>query len=451
MSERFRSVVVPAYLLLCLVLGGSGQGVAGNALLQLVAIAIIGGSLLWPSPHRASGAGRPLLVTAGLAVLLVLVQLVPLPPALWTALPGRGFVERGFRLLGEPLPWMPISLAPHATLAAGLALLPPLAVLVGMLVGGAYRRSWSVAAVLLGTLASILLGVLQVTSPANTVSPWYLYKFSSFGLAVGFFSNANHMAALLLVALALLVGLVASLRRRASSARAKGAVLLLAMSGAVVLLIGVVLNRSLAVLLLGGPVVLASAAIVLGSKWRRAAAATAVAGLVAITVIYTTSLPDRLFASNATSFALRHEMWSNTIEAFGQHWALGSGVGTYPVVYPQLEDQAAVSSVYSNHAHNDYLEFALETGVPGVLLLGAFLWWWARRALSAWRGPSTNPYAQAAAIASGAILIHSFVDYPLRTAALSAVTAFCLALMAEPRTRPRASADDLWPTRHATV
>ena len=46
--------------------------------------------------------------------------LVPLPPELWTALPGRDHVREGYALLGQPLPWMPISLAPFDTVASAL-------------------------------------------------------------------------------------------------------------------------------------------------------------------------------------------------------------------------------------------------------------------------------------------------------------------------------------------
>lgn len=46
MIERLRPYVAPAYLFLCLLLGGSAQGVWGNALLRLIAILIIAWALL---------------------------------------------------------------------------------------------------------------------------------------------------------------------------------------------------------------------------------------------------------------------------------------------------------------------------------------------------------------------------------------------------------------------
>ena len=107
-------------------------------------------------------------------------------------------------------------------------------------------------------------------------------------------------------------------------------------------------------------------------------------------------------------------------------------------MYPQYEDPAAVNSTFVNHAHNDYLEIALETGIAGVLLVAAFLLWWSC-AVPIWRSAAVDRYALAGSIASAAILVHSLVDYPLRTAALSAIMAASLALMARPRPRSRKS------------
>ena len=41
MSSRFREGLAPAYLLLCLVLGGSAQGIWANMVLQLLGIGVI--------------------------------------------------------------------------------------------------------------------------------------------------------------------------------------------------------------------------------------------------------------------------------------------------------------------------------------------------------------------------------------------------------------------------
>lgn len=449
-----RSAVVPAYLLLCIVLGGSVQGVWGMATLQLLALTVIGWSLLIREPLRLSGPAKALFVIGGLTVLLVFIQLVPLPPAVWSALPGREHIVEGYALLGQRMPWLPISLTPYDTAATGLTLLPPLAVLSGMLIVGAYRTGWLAIAVLIGTFAAVLLGALQVGSADPLQSPWYLYRRTNHGVATGFFANSNHMATLLVISVPLLFALIANLRKEAKNSRAGSAVLLLAVAGALVLLVGIFLNGSLAVLLLGLPVTLISATMLLpqGFRLRGPVIAVALVSIAAVLVVYLTPLQDKLLSSNATSFETRQAMWSNTIPAIGDHLALGSGVGSFPRVYRQYEDQAAVTPTVTNHAHNDYLEIALEAGLPGLLLLVAFFLWWSSRVALIWQSAAVDRFAVAASIASVAILVHSLVDYPLRTAAISSIFAACLALMVRRCSRDWAQNTNLWPTtRHLAV
>lgn len=97
----------------------------------------------------------------------------------------------------------------------------------------------------------------------------------------------------------------------------------------------------------------------------------------------------------------------------------------------------------------------METGLPGVLLLGAFLLWWATRVVRLWRAERPDLIALTATITSGAILAHSVVDYPLRDAAIQAVFAVSLAFMAKPRShggrRRSRSAEQERAPRHVTL
>ncbi len=453
MSATLRAAVVPTYILLCIVLGGSAQGMWGNLTLQLLAIAIIAWSLVAPQPVRVPPAAKVLFAIAGLTILLIIVHLIPLTPSLWSAIPGRDHILEGYALLGQKPPSLPISLTPYDTMAAGMSLLPALAVLIGMVVAGAYRSSWRAVAILLGTFAAVLIGALQVASPVPAQSPWYFYRRTNHGFATGFFANSNHMATLLVIALAFLLALFAELRERVKNAKAGSAVFLLAAAGALVLLVGIFLNGSLAVLLLALPVLLISATMLLPAAKRRSGPIMAVAlvSVAAIALVYLTPLQDKLLASNSTSFESRQRIWSTTLPAIEENWAVGSGIASFPEVYPRYEDPAEVIRTIANHAHNDYLEIAVDAGIPGIVLLLAFLLWWGRRTVAIWRSAAVNRYAHAATIASAAMLVHSFVDYPLRTAALSAILAACLALMAQPRARESGEVADLWPTRHLAV
>ena len=78
----------------------------------------------------------------------------------------------------------------------------------------------------------------------------------------------------------------------------------------------------------------------------------------------------------------------------------------------------------------------------GLLVL--FLHWFARVAWNRWNGLRTeNPLALAATLAIAIALVHSLVDYPLRTAAVSGLIALCCVIARrEPDPRGALSADN---------
>ena len=113
MMATLRAAIVPVYILLCIMLGGSAQGIWGNMVLQLLGIGIIAWTLLSADSLRMPKSAKPLFVIAAATVALVAVQLIPLPPGLWQALPGRQPIAEGFVLLGQQAPgsrflWRPM-------------------------------------------------------------------------------------------------------------------------------------------------------------------------------------------------------------------------------------------------------------------------------------------------------------------------------------------------------
>ena len=124
-----------------------------------------------------------------------LLQLIPLPPAIWTVLPNRVPEKEVFELLDRDLPWLPISISPTATWLSALSLLVPLCIFVGTsLLDYRERRRLSLVIVAV-TLLSIFLGLGQVSQSVSGSLPLSVVSTSS--EAVGFFANRNHFAALL--------------------------------------------------------------------------------------------------------------------------------------------------------------------------------------------------------------------------------------------------------------
>ena len=448
--NRARQAVLPGYLLLCLLLGGSTQAIWGNAVLQWLAVAILGWAALTRDPQPLTRQGKQLLLIVGALGLLFTAQLVPLPPALWTRIPGRQFIADGFGQLGMALPWMPISQAPYDTLATAITLLPPLALLIGML----RLRDWDsraiFGAIAVGAMISVLLGLLQLTGSDGA---WYFYRVTNLGVAVGTFANGNHFATLLLVAIPGLAALVAiGLRSENKQRRSLAGALALGLGAA--LAIGAIMNSSAAFLLLWLPVT--AAAVMLAMRLSPARMRQGVLAIALILMIAAASLAilgNRFpgWGTNA-SFETRMSFWDRTLEATKTEGLLGSGFGTFQSVYGRYEEPAEVDRFYVNHAHGDYFEIALEGGIPALVLLLVFFAWWTGRARDAWLAPAATVEQKAAAVASAAILLHSLFDYPLRTAAIMAVMAACLAFLGGARGRPRGEgSENVKPARHATL
>lgn len=447
MARRARQSVAPLYLLLCLLLGGSVQGILANMALQLIGIGLIAWSVLSGEPLQRPA--RHVLWIAVAAIGLVALQLVPLPFGLWAALGGRSSLAADYRLLGDIPTMLPASLTPYAGVATAMSWIPPLALFCAIVRLKAYRPSWLCAALVAGTAAGILLGLLQSASADPESSRWYLFPDSSFGFATGFFANANHMAALLVVTLPFLAALAAS--ARGASKQLYSSLLATAGAAALVILVGIALNRSLAGYTLVLPALAGAGLILLPPRstlrgWAVAAAALLL--LVALGAMASSAVGSNSIGSEAASSVQnRADMLATTLRAARDFLPFGSGVGSFPQVYHLYEDPAAVTTTYVSHAHDDYAEVVLELGLGGAALILAFLAWWANAALAAWRALGSQPYARAASVATAILLAHSLVDFPLRTAALGACFAMGAALLADRRT-PSVDVQDLRPARH---
>jgi O-antigen ligase len=445
-----RSAVAPIYLFACLILGGSAQGIWQNMVLQLAGVGII----VWAASERSeeplSRATKMLLLLAIAAIAWVALQLVPLPPSVW-AHGARSRIADGFRLLGMPVPALPLSLTPYESLTTILCLVPPLALFCAITRLQSCRPVWLAAALLAGTAAGILLGVLQVAAPA---SPWYLYADTNRGSAVGFFANANHMASLLVICVPFVAALAVVARR--GSIQRYSALLSVLAAALLVLIVGIALNGSLAGYTLLVPVLAASALMLLP---RSRSALRGIAILIgalsiigAVAALASSSIGHANLGQGAnTSVQSREQILATTSKAIADYMPLGSGLGSFVRVYRLYESPDQVSSEYVVHAHDDYVELALELGIPGVILVLLFLAWWVAAVWPVWRRWQASPFARAASIASAAVLVHSLVDFPLRTAAISACFAMCLAFLAQRRPPQLQEPDDLRPTRHVSI
>ncbi|MDP2258229.1 MAG: O-antigen ligase family protein [Caulobacter sp.] len=365
---------------------------------------------------------RPLILAAAIAA-LPLIQLIPLPPLIWTHLPGRGEIVALYDAAGMPPPWHGLGLNPEGSLNAALALLPGLAMFLAIITVETRGRVFTALVAVAFALAGTLLGLVQVAEGPE--SALRFYDTTNPSSAVGFFSNRNHQASLQLVAMPLVTAVLAATfpnRRGWPSVPA----MVIAAALLALLAVTTVLTDSRAGMVLYPPVVAACALILLRDRIPK------LSGRVVLITLGGLIVFGGLLAGGALMSRpeLVAELASDprmaglptvSAEALRQ-LPFGAGLGAFDEIYRSRETIEGMQSAYLNHAHNDLLELWLEAGLPGLVLVGLFVVWFGRRSWDAWRTPGMDGVlACAGSIIVGALLLHSLVDYPLRTGAMSAM------------------------------
>ncbi len=125
----------------------------------------------------------------------------------------------------------------------------------------------------------------------------------------------------------------------------------------------------------------------------------------------------------------RDEVNIYTIPYWQDFFWTGSGLGSYYTTFPHYQGSDLTN--YYDHAHNDYLEFAAETGIVGLLLLGIAVLLTLGVVLSALhrrRSSINRGMAFGVTMAITALLIHSTVDFNLQIPANAATFMLILAL-----------------------
>ena len=423
---------------LALMLGGAGVDYPlAGMLVEAGGVLLLLATVMRISHPAGACIGTAAIPTAiGLAMLaLPTIQLIPLPPALWQALPGRERAAEIYGLLGWREAWLPLSLDPEATTSAALSVIPAFATFL-LIARTTTTQRVTCARMLVGVaLLGALLGAVQVATGGN----FTLFDSVHRGHALGFFTNRNHQALFLLIAMpfACATASIEDRRRKRFSSS------IWACAGLVLVLTAAVLatkSRSGAALLL---IVLPFCAAQLGLfKIRlRAAAIAALAAIALLAIVASSSAVQELAARFGNAHDDRTTFWANTLVAISQSGIVGTGFGTFPMIYRTVEPLTDLAAGYVNHAHCDYLELLLEGGLAGIGLLVAALGWIGFRASQLLKpGPASldRRLARAALIGILIITLHSLVDYPLRMLSLEILFGFLCALLILPAQAARA-------------
>ena len=426
-SSKSQLWALAAVLVFAIAFGGGGSkyGMA-NMLVQLAALAALAFNReaffeFWKSAPFA------LKALTGLSILLPALYLVPLPQSVWSTLPGRDLMAQSYELVGRE-GWASASVEPVRTLLALTALIVPLALLT---IGWNASRERLVQvgwiAVALG-LVNMLIGIPQVLTNSEV---GVLYPENPMpGVLFGTFANRNSTGLFLVgtLALAALLPALPQFRKQELLVRAGACALLL---------VAIMLTRSRTALVLallplglvGLRVLIARTTQGKSGLWVALGGIALIAGTGAIVAV---AAPGRVGAvlerfDDADTDA-RAYIWEDAVYSVDRFWPLGSGTGTFDDVFQLDESLENLTLRRAGRAHNDYLEVAIEAGIPGLtlvaawILLLAWLAWRARRSSDRW-------VAWSGGAALLAIALQSITDYPLRNLSLLGFAGFALLIL----------------------
>lgn len=437
------------FLGVCLLGGGSNlPTVAPLIVLRPVAILLIAGLLILPS--RGDGAMRtPMLLLAFLTATIA-IQLVPLPPRLWSSLPGHAPFADFLADIGQGGVWRPLSLTPGITLASFLATLTGWAIILAFTRLPPERRQALSTVVVVMALVSCLVGLLQVIGGSTSM----FYFYSSDGSISGLLGNRNHQAALLAATLPLVRVWMVEGRPEAQVRRTIVASLVGVLLLGMILLTG---SRSgLALALIGTTAAYTIAPLKFPRRKkdgrrgagdrRRDLAAVARWGalllplvLVGAAIATGRDLSIQRLTGDDLDTEIRLRALPTTLALVKTYFPFGSGFGSFDAVFRMHEPDSLLRPTFFNRAHNDYLELAITGGVLPVIALIVFFIWagamtWASLRRS-WREPGVL-HARAGAAILVIFAAASLSDYTLRPPLMSAVAVIAVCWLAYGRERP---------------
>lgn len=416
----------PAFLILCVLLaiawlagGGSradlmGQVVVRSATWALAILAICIG--VRPAPSAV----RPVLLILIAALAVVSIQLVPLPPAVWQALPGRHVLSAAASLAGEPQPWRPLAIAPDAAINAASSLTTPIAVLLLLSALKEGERAWMPAVLLGMASAAMLVGLLQFTGAGFN----NIFVNSTPGEVSGPFANRNHFALFLAIG-CLIAPVWAFLGEREITWRAPAAI------GLVLLFELTILASGSRAGMLAGMVALALAlafarhgirrALDTSPRWLFPAIVAGILAVFAAFLLISIAADRAVSIHRAVSIGTGEDMRTRGLPVvlgmIREYFPVGAGVGSFDPLFRMHEPFDLLKRTYFNHAHNDFLEVVFEAGLPGLVLLAAAIAWWGWASIRVWRR-KVDVDVLLARLGSAILLLvlgASAVDYPART------------------------------------
>ena len=423
-----------------------------SALMEVVAFALLGAWLVaWAlGAAKVSDPARkawPAWIALGGWVVFEALHLVPLPPGVVTLLsPTSAATHALAQDAGVASGWITLSIDPHASRASLLKTLAYGSVffLVMMLANRRSRVSRMAELLVFAALAHSVYAVLMHLWGA--MPDFFGIRIRHADAASGTYVNRNHFAGFLEMSLAIGIGLlIAGLSDRSADTWKKFVrqtlewilspkmVLRLALC---VLVIALTTTHSrmgngafFASLLIAGLIGIAL------SRYATRNTVLLLASLVAIDLLIVGSwfgvekLAKRIEETTMQDVEVREEPPKYALDLIKDYPVFGAGPGSFYLAFPPYRKETITA--FFDHAHNDYVEFAAESGILGLSILAGFVLLSLGAALRAqWerRDPLMRGMSFACIMGVTAILIHSWVDFNLQIPANASLFMVLLAL-----------------------
>ena len=130
----------------------------------------------------------------------------------------------------------------------------------------------------------------------------------------------------------------------------------------------------------------------------------------------------------------RTHFWSVAWQVFTAHPIVGAGMEAFGVAFTRFDTRNGLFRV--EQAHNDYLQLLADGGVIGFAIGAWFIYLLLRKGYFVFREASAGEFQHATRVGAFAgcvgVLVHSFVDFPLRTASNAFFFLLVAALLAIP-------------------
>lgn len=449
MMDRAALAVLGAFVVAICLLGGSARGDAAQLVFLRPVCCLFAGYGIYRLGSQKVQGLAPLYAGFGTLGGLMIIQMIPLPYAIWTALPGREVIVNLDVAGGLTGLWRSITFSPSRTANSLASLIVPLAAVLLFHIYPNHRKKDFLAVIIIIAAGNAMLGILQILGPSG--GALYFYEFTNSADAVGFFANRNHSS--VFSGLSLLVISYFYAQRWQVFGFTKAYINIFLAAVYIVIFLSIVINGSRAGLLCGGIALFVGLMIfnlkppeATRLKIARGKKIASIIGSIAIvmfsaTLILLFFMSDRLPAFSRLiekdpMAGLRTEAMPTLFEMIGTYWPVGSGFGTFDKVYFIHERSELLMPSYFNQAHNDWLQILIEGGAPVAILAAIGLFWYIASVLKLFL-TSKNLSHLFFWFGIMAILgIASLVDYPLRTPIFSTVTVWMVALLFTARHNP---------------